>query len=177
MSIFRIRNLILLFAIGLIPISIRNFTESFNDFKELIPHKGIVEDKSIATEKKEGQNLITTVTFKLLNNESRYSTSFQAQGAYNIIYVGDTIELYTKKIKNKKGNEVSGGGTYWYSTDSNQVFHIVSNRYKEPVIDYKEYNKDLKLNAWASLVISIILFSWYFILRRRNAGAEVSISF
>jgi hypothetical protein len=177
LSFFKIRNIVLLFAVGLIPFSIKNFTQTTTGFNELIPHKGIVEDKSIHTEERENHNSITTVKIKLANDESIYSTSFHAQGAYNIIYVGDTVELYTKKIKDKKGNEVSGDGTYWYSTDSNQLFHIVSSRFKGPVIDFKEYHKDLKSNAWMPLVLSVICFIWYFILLKRNAEPNATISF
>jgi hypothetical protein len=177
LNLFRLRNIILLFAIGLIPFTIKNFTEASVNFNELMPHKGIVEDKSIHTEESQNHNSITTVKIKLLNNESIYSISFQAQGVYNVIYIGDSVELYSKKVKDKKGNEVSGGGTYWYSTDSNQIFHIVSNRYKEPVVDFKKYHKDLKMNAWMPLALLIICFIWYFILRRRNAKPNATITF
>lgn len=176
-NLFRVRNIILLVAVGLIPYSISNFIQTSDGFNELIPHKGIVEDKSIHTEVLENKNPRTTVRIKLANDTSTYATSFQAQGAFNIIYVGDTVTLYTKKVTRKKGNRVTGGGSYWYSTDPNQVYHIVSSRFHEPVIDYKEYNNDLKLGAWLSLGLCIICFIWYFILRRSNSGPDVNISF
>ena len=98
-NLFRKRNIILIAAIGFSLFSIKNITNTSTGFKELILHQGIVENKSINTEDYPNRNSVTTLKLKLQNDENIYSISFQAQGAFNIIYEGDSVGLYTKKIK------------------------------------------------------------------------------
>ena len=104
-NLFRKRNIILIAAIGFSLFSIKNITNTSTGFKELILHQGIVENKSINTEDYPNRNSVTTLKLKLQNDENIYSISFQAQGAFNIIYEGDSVGLYTKKIKDNKGND------------------------------------------------------------------------
>jgi hypothetical protein len=165
--IFNITNVILLFAIGLIPYSIRNIMETFDDFNQLKPHIGVVSEKAIKKVYRERNDSLTTTQIKLVNDESEYSISLSAIKVNNLVNVGDSIELYTKAITSQNGNEITDGSSFWYSKDSNQIFHVVSKIYDKPIVDFKDYNKNLKMGAWIAPILSIVCFIWYFI-RRRN---------
>lgn len=182
--IFNINAIILGFAIMSMVLTIHYLIGSYEGFETLIRHTGTVESKHFSYHHSTHHNSFShrdepdsniVFNFKVVDNPQWYTTSRLAIGVDNLIDIGDTVEFYTKKITSRFGNMVSNGKGSGWSTDSpNEVYHIVSNKYPDPVVDFKDYSSDLKQYGWLFLLFPLGLFGWYFYRRSGRKSPLVS---
>jgi hypothetical protein len=168
-KIFTLSNILLAFAIGLIPFSINNFREANIQLDQLEKHAGIVEHKLLVTEVIDSQwkDFSHIVKLKLVNDPTEYSISFYPLGVNAQVDIGDSVEFFTKEIPLNQ-NEIIARESKSSNTN-NEIFHIISRKYSTPVVDIKDYRASLRTNAWAGPVLSLIFFLWY-LIRRYGSG-------
>lgn len=182
--IFNVNTIILGFAIMSLVMSIHFIIRSYDGFNTLIRHSGAVESKhfsyhysthtnSYSHKEEKDSNVI--FNFKVVDNAEWYTASRFAIGVDNLVEIGDSIEFYTKKVTSKFGNMVSNGkGSGWNTNSPNEVYHLVSNKYPDPVVDFNEYASDLRTFAWLFLFLPVVFFGWYLYRRSGRKSALVS---
>lgn len=182
-KIFNINNLILVFAIVFFSVGVYQFAESFDRFDKMLEHKGIVESKYISYKffsyagsyrYTKRQDSAPVFNFKVFGDSRWYTTSIQPEGVNNLIEAGDSIDFYTKEITSKYGNTVHNGkGRFWNTHSPNEVFHIVSNKYPDPVVDFYTYSSNLRSSSWVFPLLALIMLAWYFYRRSGKKSALV----
>ena len=183
-KLFNINTVILAFAIFLMVIGIVFFIQSFDGFDKLTRHNGVVESKYLSYNYSTRHNFYVdrdepdsdaVFNFKVVDNAQWYTTSKLPTGVDNLIEIGDSIDFYTKKVTSSFGNMVSNGsGKAWNTTSPNEVFHLVSNKYPDPVVDFYEYRSDVRSLRWIAPFASLIMFGWYLYRRSGRKSALVS---
>lgn len=182
--IFNINNIILSFAIWSLIIISYFILKSYDSFGTLIRHSGVVESKHFSYHYTTHRNSFThkdepdsniVFNFKVVDNSEWYTASRLAVGVDNLIEIGDSIEFYTKKVTTRFGNMVSDGkGSFWSTNSPNEVYHMVSHKYPDAVVDFNEYKSGLKTSAWVFLFLPAGLFGWY--LYRRSGRKSPLVS-
>jgi hypothetical protein len=157
---------------------------SYDGFETLLPHRGVVESKHFSyhysthhnsyMDRDEPDSTIV-FNFKVADNPQWYTASRFAIGVDNLIEIGDSIKFYTKNVTSRFGNMVSSGnGGGWNTNSPNEVYHLVSTKYPDPVVDFDEYTSDVRTFAWLSLFFPVVLFGWY--LYRRSGRKSPLVS-
>lgn len=164
-KIFSINSVILLFAIVILYIGFKQLIDSFYDFKDLRPQKGIVANKYIFTENKGQEDSIRSIRVILTNNE-QYVASRYTEVIDNLVQIGDTVQIFTKPITSKWGNVIANGkGDAWNTKDSAEIFHLISNKYESPLLSFDENKAELRESVWIWPVFSLCMFGWFFYRR------------
>jgi hypothetical protein len=164
LRLFNLWDIFLFIAIALFAKGTWDIYRVYGEQGDLKQHIGIVEHKSM-TAISDGEyksDSLRTVKIQLENDANIYSISMSAEKVNNLVNVGDSVELFTKTIRYSDGNFVTNGSTFWYSTDSNQLFQIISKVYEQPVVSIREYRHALHSGAWIAMVLSICFFLAYF---------------
>jgi len=182
--IFNINTIILGFAIMSMVMVTHFIVRSYDDFKTLTRHSGVVESKHFSYHYSTHRNSYVdrdepdsnvVFSFKVADNSQWYTASRFAIGVDNLIEIGDSIEFFTKPVTSPLGNLASSGSGGGWNTDSpNEVYHLVSNKYPDPVINFNEYSSDLRTFSWLSLFLPAICFGWYLYRRSGRKSALVS---
>lgn len=163
LRLFTINNIILGVAIGLVPFAIMAFWESNFSYKNLVAHPGVVEDKRIEVMNSGApdRHSLFSVVFKLKGDESEYRIFYKAAAVKYLVQIGDSVMFFTKKITSDRGNYILDGQGTVYSKNPDELFQIILKGYKNPIVDYHDYQSELKTNAWVIPVLSLLLFAWY----------------
>lgn len=182
--IFSINTIILGFGIMSMVMVIHFIVRSYDGFGSLIRHNGVVESKHFSYHYSTHRNSVThkeepdsniVFNFKVADNEQWYTASRFAIGVDNLIEIGDSVEFYTRKVTSRFGNIVSNGrGSGWSTHSPNEVYHMVSNKYPDPVVDFNEYRSDLRTLAWMFLFLPFACFGWYLYRRSERKSPLVS---
>ena len=182
--IFNINTVILAFAIGSLVMTISYIIRSYDSFNTLVRHSGVVESKHFSYHYSTHRNSFThkdepdsniVFNFNVSNNPECYTASRFAIGVDNLIEIGDSIEFYTKKVTSRFGNMVNDGkGNAWNTNSPNEVYHLISKKYPDPVVDFDEYKSDLRTFAWLFLFLPAICFGWYLYRRSGRKSSLVS---
>ena len=164
LRLFDLWNIILFAAIVLFAIGTRDIYRAYGKQGALKQHIGIVEKKSIsAIQKGEYKSdSLKTVQIKLVGDENYYFISMSAEKVNTLVNEGDSVELFTKAIITSDGNRVTNGSNFWYSTNPNQIFQVISKKYAEPIVSIHEYQHTLRSGAWLAPALSICFFLCYF---------------
>jgi hypothetical protein len=163
--LFSLDTIILIFAIASIPFAVRQFIEVSDDFAQLNLHGGIIQAKAstIDSSKKVQRRIIR---LKILNDTTTYSISRYVDKVNNLIEVNDSVQLYTKGITSKFGNFIiDEHGNGWNTRDENEVFHLTSTKYTDPIIDFEENKTKHRKIIWIWPIMSLLFFVWYFYRR------------
>ena len=169
--IFNINTVILGFAIMSMVMVIHFIIRSYDGFETLVPHSGVVESKHFSYHYSTRHNFYMdrdepdsnlVFNFKVADNPQWYTASRFATGVDNLIEIGDSVEFYTRNVTSRFGNMVSTGkGGGWNTGSPNEVYHLVSNKYPDPVVNFDEYTSALRIFAWLSLFFPVVFFGWY----------------
>jgi hypothetical protein len=180
-KIFNINNLILIPVVIFLIAAIHQFIEIFDNFDELIPHKGIIQDKKLSvkyfsssgrrTSKKDSVNIFN---FTVAGDNTTYTASRLPIKLDNLLQTGDSIEFYTKKITSEFGNSVTNGqGRVWNTHSANEVFHLVTNKYDSPIINFNDHRESVKSTIWILVFFSLLFFGWYIYRRSGKTSSLV----
>ncbi len=173
-KIFSINTAILIFAFGFLGVGIKQVFEIFYPFKKLIHHKGIITEKSFFIEGFIRKDSIKAIKLILLNGEE-YTASRYIELVNNLIELGDTVDIYTKEVTSKLGNYITNGnGLVRNTKNEKEIFHLISNRYQEPLIDFYENRKNLLRTIWGFPLGSLCFFGWYFYRRSGKKSPFIS---
>jgi hypothetical protein len=98
----------------------------------------------------------------LMENGQEYIVSRYSKKLDNLIMVGDTTEFYTKPVNSLFGNFITNGnGRVWNTRNENELFHLLSNRYESPILDFKENRQELLKTAWIFPIGSLLVLGLY----------------
>jgi hypothetical protein len=164
LRLFSLWDIILLAAIVLLGIGIKDIYRAYGKQGDLKQHIGIVEKKSISAiqDGEYKSDSLRTVTIKLVGDKNYYFISMSAEKVNTLVNEGDSVELFTKAIITSDGNRVTNGSNFWYSTEPNQIFQVISKKYAQPIVSIHEYQHALRSGAWIAPVLSICFFLCYF---------------
>lgn len=164
-SIFSFNTLILIagcvmLLIGILPIRDVNY-----DMHRMIWHAGMLEKKTVDTIER-GDTRREVLTIKMLHDKAAYVTSGNIGYFMFHINIGDSLLIGTREA-GTWGNMVDAPVSDGFRTnhDPNQIFHMVAIANKETLIDFKEYQRNLKKSLWFFPLISLIFFGWFFYRR------------
>ena len=162
----KIINLLILFSAVVVLISgISWIIQSYATVSDLVSHKGVIEKKQMDTVLKENSYDLF-VKIKLVENDTIYTVSQLAEGVYNILEAGDSVEIFTKPVTAGLGNvSTDGKGGAVTTRDPNAVFHLTTPRYDEPIVDYRIHNADSRTSGIVMSILSFIFFGWYWYRR------------
>ena len=161
-KLFSINTLILIAAFCWLAFGIRQVFEIFANFNELIPHKGQIASKQIYTENPGEKDSLKFIKLRFADGKE-YVVSRYVERLDNLLSVGDSAELFTKKITSAFGNQITNGEERtWHTMDDRDVFHLVSNRYDTPLVDFGENKSNLIKTSWLFPFFSSCFFGWYF---------------
>src|SRR5690349_7105100 len=96
-KIFSVNTCILLGSFLFLVASMKEITEINYDIHKLVPHTGILQGKSIISEKK-GKETINTLKLRLVNDATEYTVSMDVDYVDESIKPGDSIRIFTKNI-------------------------------------------------------------------------------
>jgi hypothetical protein len=143
------------------------FLEAFYDNNKLIPHLGIIKDKTIKTEKDDDTQ--RRIFYFTLDDGKEYRISRTANYMDEKLLVGDSIKFYTKKQGWIFGSSVIDdyGGSFT-SNNPNEVFEVISCKDNFVILDFA-YNKEhLRRLLWMSPVFALFLFCLFYFNYPRN---------
>lgn len=179
MNVFRIiiNIIILLFALAFLTVGIRQFLEIFDGFDKLTTHKGVLSNKWLRekyffrynsrTKQEETNDSSGIFCFTVFDGTITYTASWNVDELDRLLQPGDSMVFYTKPVTSKIGNFVTNGKSRVWNTHSPyEVYHLQSNKYDTPLMDYKDHLSHLKHTVWLWPLFSIILLGWY--LYRRS---------
>lgn len=160
---------------------IHQFFEIFDNFDQLIPHTGVIQDKKFSvkyfsssgrrTSKKDSVNIFN---FTVAGDNTTYTASRFPIKLDNLLQTGDSIEFYTKKITSEFGNSVTNGQSrVWNTHSANEVFHLVTNKYDSPIINFNDHRESLKSTVWIWPLCSLFFFGWYIYRRSGKTSSLV----
>lgn len=148
--------------------SINHLGQTSHNFSDLKHRAGIIEKKTFLTKYYDADDSLQITRIKLLDNDTMFSVSSRAIIAYNLLEVGDSVELFTKNISSDWGNTVMVNSGHFRNThNQNEVFHILCARYPVPILDFYEIQDGVKNVAWMPFFVCIGLLVWY-LYRRSN---------
>ena len=129
-------------------------------------HEGVISEKFIYTEKPGQKDSVRGIHLYLTNGQE-FVVSRYADALNNLLLIGDSVQLYTKPVKTILGNQITNGnGRTWNTRNDREVFHLLSNRYEGPLVDFEENRRELIKTAWLFPFCSLCFLGWY--LYRRS---------
>src|SRR5688500_14603189 len=143
-KIFSINTFILLFAIIFLFASVGQLREAFYDNKKLQIHMGTVIGKEIKIEEDdEEENKFIVLT---LNDQKEYIVSKSIEYIFDNVFIGDTVQVFTKPTNGLFSNFVSSesGDRVWTTNNPNEVYELRSCKDNSTLIDFGQHKENLK---------------------------------
>jgi hypothetical protein len=160
-GVYFINTMMLISAVVFMAAGIGQVFQFFSGFNDLTKHQGVVASKFLYTEKAGRKDSINVIKL-LMENGQEYIVSRYSKKLDNLIMVGDTTEFYTKPVNSLFGNFITNGnGRVWNTRNENELFHLLSNRYESPILDFKENRQELLKTAWIFPIGSLLVLGLY----------------
>jgi hypothetical protein len=162
---FIINTVILVGAFAFMAAGIGQLFQIFSDFDDLNKHEGVVASKFLYTKKLGKKDSINVIKLSLTDGQE-YVVSRYSKKVDNLILIGDSIKLYTKHVSGLFGNYITNGnGKVWNTKNQQEVFHLTSNRYDSPLVDFEENQNALLKRVWIFPFCSLLFLGWFFYKR------------
>lgn len=172
-SLFSGSTFFLFFAICFLYLFVDQIMAIRYDSKKLVKHIGVVERKYIEKEKRPGDtegrsDSIDVLRIKFFGSIDIYSATGKIRYYDYAINVGDTLKLYTKPITSLFGNHVTDAGGSLTTHDPNHIYHLVTQKDNDVVIDFERHKEELKNTAALFGALGIIMFIIYLFSRGKE---------